>query len=129
MPQRHFHVDSHDVGYNPDADAVFTHLTIDGAIWDALAIAERHIEHLATLDPDEAIRGQMFMTKPKTNAVEVEAVERQIHEIKTLLKTEDYTADVAHKGLLIVLDHGVAVIELIPCSEDACETYRKDWIE
>jgi hypothetical protein len=129
MPQRHFHVDSHDVGYNPYADAVSTHLTIDGAIWDALAAAEQHIEHLATLDPDQAIRGQTFSTKPITNAAEVEAVERQIHEITMLLNTEDYTAEVAKKGLLIVLDHGVAVIELTPCSEDTCETYRKDWIE
>ncbi len=129
MPQRHFHVDTHDVGYHPYATDVFTHLTIDGAIGDALTTAERHIEHLATLDPDKAIRGQMFTIKPVTNAAEVEAVERQIHEITTLLKTEDYTAEVAKKGLLIVLDHGVAVIELIPCSEDACETYRKDWIE
>jgi len=129
MPQRHFHIDEHDIGYNPDPDRVVTHLTIDGAIWDALATAERHIEHLTTLDPDEAIRGQSFASTPVTHAAEVTAVEKQIHQITTLLETGDYTAEVAKKGLLIVLDDGVAVIELTPCSEDVCEIYRKDWID
>jgi hypothetical protein len=130
MPIMHFHVDEHDVGYQPDADNVATHLTIDGALNDALTRTEDLINALAQLDPADPIRGQQFTSNPVTNATEIDALVAQMKEVLTSISTdENYTADVARRGLLIAVDHGWAVIELIPCSEDVCETYREDWIE
>lgn len=130
MPQRHFHVDLHDIGYQPDADDVSTHLTIDGALDDATTRAEEIIDQLSELDPTEPIRGQVLVVAPVTNEAEIEAIDAQVKSILKALSTNgEYTADVARKGLLIVIEDGIAVIELIPCSEDACETYRKEWIE
>ena len=137
MPQIHFHVDLHDVGYNPDVDAVSTHLTIDGAIDDATTRAEEIIDDLSALPPEDIIRGQEHRQHPVTNEAEIEAIDAQVKAIIAAQGQdwegpdgiEDYNAMIARKGLLIVIEDGVAVIELVPCSEDVCETYRKDWIE
>lgn len=132
MPQRHFHVDLHDIGYQPDPESVSTHLTIDGALDDATTRAEEIIDDLSALDPKEAIRGQALVITADvvTNEAEIDAIDAQVKSILDAIATdEDYSADIAVKGMLIVIEDGIAVIELVPCSEDACETYRKDWIE
>ncbi len=137
MTQMHFHVDLHDIGYQPDSDAVSTHLTIDGALDEATTRAEEIIDALSELDPKEIIRGQALVgtitgvgTDPVTNEAEIEAIDAQVKSILNAIATdEDYSADIALKGMLIVIEDGIAVIELVPCSEDTCETYRKEWIE
>ena len=130
MTYRHFHVDLHDIGYQPDPEAVSTHLTIDGALDDATTRAEQIIDDLSALDPKEIIRGQAHTETPVTNEAEIDAIDSQVKSILDAIATdEDYSADIARKGLLIVIEDGIAVIELVPCSEDACETYRKEWIE
>lgn len=128
--QMHYHVDQHDIGYHPDADIVVTHLTIDGALDDATTRAEDLIEALSQLKPTDAIRGQMTAETPVTNAEEIEMLDIQIKSILNAIATdEEYTADIARKGLLIVVDNGIAFIELTPCSEAICDTYREEWIE
>ncbi len=128
--QLHFHVDLHDVGYHPDADGVVTHLTIDGALDDATTRAEDLIEALSQLDPTEVIRGQQYVESPVTNADEIASLDTQINDILNSISTdEEYNASIARKGLLIVVDDGIAVIELTPCAEESCDIYRKDWVD
>ena len=132
MPYRHFHVDLHDVGFQPDPDSVSTHMTIDGALDDATTRAEEWLDQasdMAATDPLSVTRGSLA-SSPHTYVQEIVEIDAQVQAILHAIATdEDYTADIARKGLLIVLEDGVAVIELVPCSEDTCETYRKDWIE
>ena len=138
MPQRHFHVDTHDVGYHPDADNVYTYTAIDSAIAEVIYRAEECMNHaadLAEVEPELATRGQSFVQDPHTYLDEVRTLDKQIKEITDSQnlapegEDDDYNAIVARRGLLFVLEDGVAVIELTPCAEDTCETYRKDWIE
>ena len=126
----HFHTDFHDIGYLPDADGVITHVTIDGALHDVTGRAEVLIDSLSQQDPNEVIRGQQFAETPITVAHEITALDDQMKSILDSIKTdEDYTATVARQGLLIVVDDGLAVIELTPCSEAGCDIYRKEWID
>lgn len=130
MPQLHFHVDTHDVGYLPDPDNVATFVAIDDAIDDVITRAEQWLDNVAQVEPETPTRGQPYATDPHTHADEEKAVDEQIEEVQQSLRTnEEYTADVAKQGLLIVLEDGVSVIELTPCSEDTCEQYRDEWIE
>ncbi|KKL80998.1 hypothetical protein LCGC14_1999200, partial [marine sediment metagenome] len=96
MTQMHFHVDLHDIGYQPDPDAVSTHLTIDGALDDATTRAEEIIDALSELDPKEAIRGQALVITADvvTNEAEIEAIDGQVKAILEAIATdEDYNAD------------------------------------
>lgn len=130
MPLLHFHVDNHDVGYLPDPDNVATHTTIDGAIDDAITRAEEWIDQLVMMDdPDAVVRGQAFATEPFTYGQEVLSVDKQIKEVQGWLREEDGTEKIAKGGLLFVLEDGVSVIELTPCSEDTCDEYREEWID
>lgn len=129
MALLHFHVDSHDVGYMSDPDNIATFAAIDDAIDDVVTRAEEWLDHVSQLNPDEPTRGQPHATDPHTNDHELEAVNDQIKEIQDNLRTnEEYTEQVAKAGLLIVLEDGVSVIELTPCSEDTCDDYMDEWI-
>ncbi len=126
----HFHTDFHDIGYLPDADGVVTHVTIDGALDDVTLRAEVLIDDLSQLDPTESIRGQQFAILPITNAHQITALDDQVKTILESIATdEEYSAAIARRGLLIIVDDGLAVIELTPCSEKSCDTYREEWIE
>ena len=133
MPQLHFHVDNHDVGYMSDPDNVATYLAIDDAVDDAISRAEQWLDDAAIIaneDPEMPTRGQPFVKEPHTYALEVKVVEEQIEETQEKLRTnEEAMTDIAKEGLLFVLENGLSVIEVTPCSEDACEAYREDWIE
>jgi len=133
MPMLHFHVMTNDVGFLPDPDNVATHIPIDSAIDDLITRAEEWMDTAAVVmdeDPTTPTRGQAFLRNPHTYQDEVGDIDEQIKEIQGSLSTDEtFTEQVAHKGLLITLEDGIAVIELTPCSEEACETYRKDWIE
>lgn len=129
MPLLHFHVDNHDVGYMPDPDNIATFVAIDDAIDDTITRAEWWLDSVAEGEPDTPTRGQPHVTEPHTYADEIDAVEDQIKEVQDNLRTnEEYTEQVAKEGLLFVLEDGVSVIELTPCSEDSCEEYRDEWI-
>lgn len=133
MPMLHFHVMTNDVGYLPDPDDVATHIPIDSAIDDLITRAEEMMDTAATVadeDPTTPTRGQAFRINPHTYQEEVDDIDEQIKEIQgSLHNDETFTEQVATKGLLVTLEDGMSVIELTPCSEEACETYRKDWIE
>lgn len=130
MPLLHFHVDTHDVGYMPDPDNVATYVAIDDALDDAMTRGEDWIDQITMADdPTIPVRGQSYASKPHTYGDEILAVDGQIKEIQDNLRTnEDFTEQIAREGLLIVLEDGQSVIELTPCSEDACEEYRDEWV-
>jgi hypothetical protein len=129
MPLLHFHVDNHDVGYMPDPDNVVTFVAIDDAIDYVLTRAEEWLDYVAEGEPETPTRGQSHRTNPHTYADEIENVDGQIKEIQKELRTnEEFTEQVAREGLLIVLEDGVSVIELTPCSEDTCDDYRDEWV-
>ena len=126
----HFHVDTHDVGYMPDTDNISTFLAVDAALDDVIVRAEDWLDSVAQQEPDAAIRGQMYASEPYTYADEERDVDKQIEEIQENLRTnEEFTAEVAQAGYLIILEDGVAVIELSPCAEEVCQEYRDEWID
>lgn len=127
--QLHFHTENHDVGYMPDPDNVSTFTAIDSALDDIIVRAENWLENVSQHEPDMVIRGQTFATTPVTYRDEEIAVDQQVEEIQESLRTnEEFTAEVAKHGYLIILEDGVSVIELTPCSEEVCESYRSDWV-
>jgi hypothetical protein len=129
MTLLHFHVDTHDVGYMPDPDNIATFVAIDDAIDDTIVRAEEWLDYVTQGDLETPTRGQPHATEPHTYADEIESVDGQINEIQENLRTnEEYTVEVVKTGLLIILEDGVAVIELTPCSEDTCDEYRDEWI-
>lgn len=130
MALLHFHVDNHDVGYMPDPDNIATHTTIDGAVDDAITRAEEWIDTITMIDdPKAPVRGQAFAAEPWTYGQEILNVDGQIKEIQESLRKEETMENIAKAGLLFVLEDGVAVIELSPCSEVVCNDYRDEWID
>lgn len=111
----HYHTNSHDVGYlSNDEPNLFE--TFEDAWSDVKESANAHIEYYAQGDETAIIRGQVGGNV--TAKDEMAEVERQIAEFERNLADPQYRKETETKGLYIVLDDGIAVIELIPCSED-----------
>lgn len=118
MTQLHFHVDQHDVGYMPNNGPDF-YDSIHGALRGVWDLAEQHIEYYSQVDQDMLVRGQIGSDDNWTYADEIEDVERQMKEFRAKVSEDlEYVAELAANGLLIVLDAGIAVIEMGPCANE-----------
>jgi hypothetical protein len=121
MAQIHFHVVENDVGYLPDDDSPNLYEAVDEAIDAALEAAERHMDATSQMDDGEIIRGQQYAKTPVTAGMEISNVQAQVDEIERQRKETDLSLDVANHGLIIVLENGIRVIEIMPCVEDCLE--------
>jgi len=124
---RHYHVDEHDVGYLPEQD-IETYLTLTDA-WNAVcARIESHLDYCGEADLDDTVRG----SSEWIYADEIQDVEDQRAQLDEAIrngvapKWNTITRGAIERdGLAIVLDAGIRVIELSPCTAPKCEAFRE----
>lgn len=125
----HFHTNRHDAGYLSNSEPNF-YADFDSA-WESVKWeAESHMDYYAQGDLDEPIRGQVGTADGSRELVtardEIDEVERQLAEMEANLADPAYRASAEAAGLAIVLEDGVAVIELEPCNLAECEAEFAD---
>jgi len=124
----HFHTNRHDAGYLSNDEPNYFASFEDA--WQSVKFeAESHIDYYSQGELDVPIRGQISRSdslEMVTAADEIDEVERQVAEFERHLVDPDYRARVERDGLVLVLEDGIAVIELAPCQLTDCEEINED---
>lgn len=110
----HYHTNRHDVGYLPETEPNMFE-TFEDAWSSVKEDVDAHIDYYSQGDETEIIRGQVGGNV--TAKDEMAEVERQVAEFDRNLTDPAYRKEAETKGLYIVLEDGIAVIELEPCAE------------
>ena len=110
----HWHTNEHDVGYSvDDPSTVGTFLDFWEAIDDLKDRTKEHLDFVASMDPDEPVRGSIWSARE-----EVQAIEEQLESFDAW--SNEVIAQHCTQGWWFALNGGITVTELVLCA-DACE--------